>query len=75
MKINNDIYGLCDEDFMNEEELYDDLILYWEIRKENIIENCKKIKEELLSISLHPNRVIDWCLDMETKNNIKYIFK
>ena len=38
-------------------------------------EQTKKIKEELLSYTWHPDRVMDWCMDEEIKKGITQTFK
>ena len=40
-------------------------------RKEKTIKQTLKIKEELLSIAMHPSRVLDWCVSNEERNEIK----
>ena len=41
-----------------------------ENHKINTLKNTRKIKEELLNKSWHPDRIMDWCLDEEHKKSI-----
>ena len=48
---------------------------YSKLRMKHTNEQTKKIKEELLSYTWHPDRVMDWCMDEEIKKGITQIFK
>jgi len=40
---------------------------YSTARKERCLDNLNKIKEELIKVTWAPNRMMDWCLDMDGK--------
>ena len=71
---NNDLFGLSEYDFMSEEDIQYELITNMKLQKDKIIKNTGKIKKELLEMTWHPTRVIDWCIDIETKKRILYLF-
>jgi hypothetical protein len=43
---------------------------YYKERKEQTIKQTLEIKEELLSIAMHPDRVLDWCFSNEERNEL-----
>ena len=52
-------------------------INYWKERKEETINYCNKIKEELIAIAWSPDRknYLKWCMDCEEITNINKLFK
>jgi hypothetical protein len=48
----------------------DDTLKYYKERKEQTIKQTLEIKEELLAISMHPDRVLDWCFSNEERDEL-----
>ena len=48
----------------------DNVITYYNKRKEYTIQLTQHYKEELISVSWHPNRVIHWCLDIHEQSDM-----
>jgi len=42
-----------------------DTIQYYKKRKTQTIEQTKVFKEELIAITWHPDRFMEWCVDVE----------
>jgi len=46
------------------------LLDYHQSRKKDTLETTEQIKEELIATTWDPNRVVDWCFDLESKEAI-----
>ena len=54
---------------------YDDIKQYWEQRKQKVFEKNGIIKEELLACAWHPERMMNWCLDIQERKRIEMDWK
>ena len=60
-------------DFKEEQKQKQDYYYYCST-KSRCIEKTKKIEEELIQVTWHPSRFMDWCLDNEEKEELSYTF-
>ena len=47
------------------------LLDYYQSRKEDTLVSTKQFKEELIATTWEPKRVVDWCFDGESKEEIE----
>ena len=52
---------------MNTFHYYETPLYYYKQRKQQTIKQTSKIEEELIAITWHPGRFIDWCLSIEER--------
>jgi hypothetical protein len=50
------------------------ILQYYQKRKTQTLKQTEKIKEELIACAWHPDRVMDWCFDVEELSEINDTF-